>query len=89
MCLKLALLRKAHECSRYYKNGPIRHVMEEAVNIDGPNPSPSESCHLHQAVFKNDLPALSALLRGIKDKNNTANKVGNLTLKELSTNFRP
>eukprot|EP00092_Neocalanus_flemingeri_P029103 GFUD01031591.1.p1 GENE.GFUD01031591.1~~GFUD01031591.1.p1 ORF type:complete len:466 (-),score=158.84 GFUD01031591.1:1141-2538(-) len=45
--------------------------MEEAVNINGPNPSPTESCHLHQAVFKNDLPALSALLRGIKDKNNS------------------
>jgi len=36
--------------------------MEEAVT--------SDACDLHQAVFKNDLPGLSALLRGIKDKTN-------------------
>jgi len=44
--------------------------MEEAVNANGLNPSTSESCDLHQAVFKNDLPGLSALLRGIKEKTN-------------------
>jgi len=47
--------------------------MGEAVDIHGPDPS--DTCHLHQAVFKNDLPELSALLRGIKDKNNTSNKI--------------
>jgi hypothetical protein len=40
--------------------------MEEAV----------DACDLHQAVFKNDLPALSALLRGIKEKTNKIEIVG-------------
>ena len=44
--------------------------MEEAVNANGPDPSTSNSCDLHQAVFKNDLPGLSAFLRGIKEKTN-------------------
>ena len=59
--------------------------MEEAVNANGPDPSTSNSCDLHQAVFKNDLPGLSALLRGIKEKTNKVCSIHIKCLKLLSS----
>jgi len=51
-------------------------VMENSENEHSSRPDTSDACELHQAVFKNDLPGLSALLRGIKEKTNKIDIAG-------------